>query len=387
MDLNDYFDPVSLEKPSYRFLQIKSSFGGSIRIHTPDQPIQISPSVEIAIVGVCEDRNSPNHGAAKAPDIIRSHLYQLARLVKKTGIVDLGNLRQGRTVQDTYYAVREVIRQLIEKNICPVLIGGTQDITWGMASAYEASFLSYNLVTVDARLDVRKPLRTFDSTSYLNKLLFARGKKLFHYVNLGHQLYYLPPGTLSLLEKYRYESLGIGQIRSSLKEIEPVIRDADLLSIDMGAIKRSDSPGYYHPCPNGFYGEEICQISRYAGTSNRISSFGLFEANPSFDSSDQTMQLAAQIIWYFLDGFLRRHKEFPAAKAPDFTKYIVTLPSLEQKIVFYKSKNTDRWWMEVPVHHPPGKGKVIAACSYEDYLTAGNQEIPERWLKIFRKLN
>jgi hypothetical protein len=31
--------------------------------------------------------------------------------------------------------------------------------------------------------------------------------------------------------------------------------------------------------------------------------------------------------------------------------------------------------------------KILISCSHEDYICACNQEIPDRWLKAFRKLN
>jgi formiminoglutamase len=387
MDLNDYFDPVSMDKPEHRLLQIRSSFGGNIRVHTPDVPIRLSAATQLALFGIPEDRNSPNQGASLAPDAIRGQLYQLARTGARVKIIDLGNLKHGLTIQDTYYAIRDVIHHLLEHSVCPVIIGGTQDLTYGITMAYESLAIPYNLVTIDSRLDFSKPLRQFDSTCYLNKVLFQKGKSLFHYVNLGHQLYYLSPGDLAIIEKLHYESLGLGQIRSKIREMEPILRDADMLSLDMGAVRQSDAPGYFNPGPNGFYGEEICQVARYAGSSDRIGTFGLFEVNPSFDQRGQSALLAAQVIWYFVDGFSKRKREFPSARSSDFTKYIVHISGMDQRIVFFKSKHTDRWWMEVPVLEENRKGRILAACSYEDYLSASNQEIPDRWLKIFRKMN
>ena len=39
-----------------------------------------------------------------------------------------------------------------------------------------------------------------------------------------------------------------------------------------------------------------------------------------------------------------------------------------------KSKKTKRWWMQMP-------DKNFIACSYNDYLSASMNDIPERWLR------
>jgi len=46
----------------------------------------------------------------------------------------------------------------------------------------------------------------------------------------------------------------------------------------------------------------------------------------------------------------------------------------EVETVFLQSKKTGRWWMQLP------DNKYIA-CSYQDYLLASSNEIPERWLR------
>ena len=55
--------------------------------------------------------------------------------------------------------------------------------------------------------------------------------------------------------------------------------------------------------PNGFDGKEICAISRYAGISNKVSSFGIFEYKSS-NEDEVTEMLISQIIWYFIEGVM-----------------------------------------------------------------------------------
>ncbi len=165
--------------------------------------------------------------------------------------------------------------------------------------------------------------------------------------------------------------------------MEPVIRDADFISIDFNSVKHADAPGNFQPSPNGLYGEDICQLARYSGLSDQLSMFMINEVNPLFDINNQTSHLAAQAIWYFIDGFSHRKVEQPD-DSENFMKYIVNHDSIGHDLVFYKSEKTNRWWLEIP---SVKKKTHIISCSYEDYLLAGNQEIPNRWWKAYQKIN
>jgi hypothetical protein len=169
--------------------------------------------------------------------------------------------------------------------------------------------------------------------------------------------------------------------------MEPYLRDANLVSFDIGAVKQTDAPGYFQPSPNGLYSEEICQLAKYSGSGSRLKSFGLFETNPKFDVNNNTALLSAQILWYFLDGYSIKRSEYPGPHSEEFTKFIVSLNEINHDIVFYKNNHTDLWWMEIPVLKASRSEKVIIACSHEDYQAASNQEIPDRWLKIYKKFN
>ena len=101
LDLNDYFDPVSIEKPLWSHLTEPSSFSHNLLINTENREIADLDKIPLAIVGVPDDRRSPNKGCAGAPDEIRSELYQLSRLPAKMKIADLGNLKKGVSFDDS----------------------------------------------------------------------------------------------------------------------------------------------------------------------------------------------------------------------------------------------------------------------------------------------
>ena len=142
-------------------------------------------------------------------------------------------------------------------------------------------------------------------------------------------------------------------------------------------------PATRYPSPNGLLAEEACQLARYAGLSDQVSCFGIFEVNPEYDHHDQTAHLAAQAIWYFIEGFSQRKREIPSQTNPDFKVFMVNHQDMEHALTFYKSQVTGRWWMEVPVMKT-GK-QMIVSCSGEEYQQACNHDIPEMWWKAFQR--
>jgi hypothetical protein len=93
------------------------------------------------------------------------------------------------------------------------------------------------------------------------------------------------------------------------------------------------------------------------------------------------------MLWYFFEGFSLRANDYPYTSKEEYTKYIVPLE--DDDLYFYKSNKTDRWWLDVP--YPDGKSDSIVRhalipCSYNDYINATEQEIPDRYWKAYRKL-
>jgi formiminoglutamase len=381
MDLNDYFEPVALDKPDDSFRISEAMFGRNIRIHTPNTLIDEISQYHLAIVGVPEDRNSGNTGSGQAPDRIRSKLYELYRVNEKLRIIDLGNLKRTDRINDTYFGIRDVVLDLLNNQVTVVVIGGSQDITQGIFMAYEVARDSVSMVTVDSRFDLEEG--PVSSSSWFTQVL--KSKKLLRCTVLGHQQYLVNRKHQDHLEEKSCDVFRLGYLRSNLAVTEPFLRDAHLVSIDIAAVKQSDAPATRHTSPNGLSAEEFCQVARYAGLSDQLSCFGVFEVNPTYDNHDQTASLTAQAIWYFMEGFSQRKREIPSEINTDFKVFLVNHQDMEHALTFYKSAITGRWWMEVPVMKT-GK-RVMVACSDEEYQQACNHDIPEMWWKAFQKVN
>jgi formiminoglutamase len=383
MSLTDYFEPVSLERSNDFDPANQGLFCHNITIHTPDNPIRDLNSFQVAILGVNESRGCPVKGVDLTPDIVREKLYQLSGFEKNIKIIDLGNLRQGKEQKDTYFGLRDVVLELLSYNILPIVIGGSQDITYGIFLAFEYLQKPYTLTTVDNRIDVA--FSSYDKITFRNYLnsLILENKFIFEYLNIGQQACFASAENSDLFENLFFESLRLGNLRNNLIIAEPYLRDSTILSIDFSAVRNADAPGQATASPNGFNAEDICQIARYAGFGEGIKVFGLFDISPVLDSNLTTCNLAAQTIWYFLDGYSIRVNENPSANPQEFKRFIVSFDE-NNTLVFYKSLLTQRWWCEVPAKD----AKVyIISCSELDYQKAGNNEIPDRWLKMLKKLN
>lgn len=368
----------------------KSHLSQQITRHISGKPFPDISNCQIAIIGVEETRNAVNNTSASGgPDLIRSHLYNLHSGPFKLQIADLGNIITGNSADDTYVALSEVLAELIENKVIPIIIGGSQDLTWACYKAYEKLRRIINIVAVDRQFDLGSEENFLHSESYLKKIIVQQPNYLFNYSNIGYQTYFVSQESIKLMENMFFDVCRLGIARAELAEVEPTIRNADLLSMDIGAVRAGDAPGHASATPNGFNGDEICRIARYAGLSENLSSIGFFEYNPQYDPRGFTAQLIAQMIWYFLEGFYYRKNEDPVADPGDFIKYFVPVSSNEDGITFYRSKNTDRWWMEIGAKaniKPEFRRHNLVPCSLRDYNTAGENDLPDRWWKAYQKL-
>jgi formiminoglutamase len=386
VDLNDYFNPVSIEGPEFEHLAAQAGFPHNITIHTDNTPLKEIGRFKIALIGVPESRNSPNSGSQRGPDMIRGQLYKLAKIPGKSKIIDLGNMKQGVTFNDTIAGLTDILSLLFSENLFPVIIGGSSALIPAIDKAISQFFTKYTLMAVDPRIDFSSERKVPDSFNYLNSILNNHKSTFAHYINIGYQTYLNDQQIINRFLKRRSELLRIGDVRQAIHLTEPLFRDSDVAIFDISSVRQSDAPGTISPSSNGFYGEEICLLSRYAGISDKLKVFGLFDVNPDFDIRNQTTGLAAQILWFFLEGFSQKQYETPVldlSNSGRFIKYHVRVTDLDDDLIFVKSSLTDRWWIELQVENDHNQ---YIACSHEDYLKANRNEVPDRWVQAVERL-
>jgi arginase family enzyme len=394
MSLSDFFTPIDTGKIIPKKGYFTSQLGSKIEHFSVDFP-SLEEKIDIALIGVQEDRNAVNNpGCALSPDHVREKLYLLHEGNYNAKIVDLGNIRQGATVTDTYFALKTVVHELVKKDIIPVIIGGGQDLTYAQYLAYETLEQKVDLVIIDSKFDLDDdgiPEDSIETTSesYLNKIFLHQPNYLFNYSNLGYQTYFTSQESLRMMDKLYFDVHRVGELAGNVAVAEPIIRNATMISFDIGVIRSSDAGGNANAGPNGFTGAEACQLARYAGINDKLTSIGFYEFNPAYDNNGQTALLLAQMTWYFIDGFYGRKRDFPLNPKSQYLIYKTSLKHEEHELVFVKSKKSDRWWMQVPYPNAGSKNERfhLVPCQYDDYKTAVSGEMPDLWWRTYQKLN
>ena len=382
----DFLTPLEESVITHLETCSESCLGNSVQLFTSVENFPSLEEVNIAVFGVKEDRNTINNkGCGKDFKFIRQKFYELFAGDWQTQIADLGNVEKGNSVSDTYFAVKEIIAALLKENIIPIILGGSQDLTYVNYRAYDLLEQSVNITSVDSRFDLGNLEDELSSQSYLSKIIMEQPNNLFNYCNVGYQTYFNSQEEINLLENLYFDAYRLGKAKD-LENIEPAFRNADIVSIDIGAVRQSEAPANNNASANGFYGEELCAIARYAGLSDKVSSFGIYEYNTFLDRDYQTASLIAQAIWYFIEGVNKRVKDYPFSSKENYQKFTVLLEN-DEPLIFFKSNKTGRWWLELKVlSDNKYKRHALIPCTYKDYSEALQQKIPEKWYKAMQKL-
>ena len=327
--------------------------------------------VQIVLLGCGEQRGSGMIGAeSTAPEIIRRHFYQLFYWHTDIRIADIGNIRAGASFTDSYAALKTVVRELIGDGKTVVILGGSHDLTLPQYQAHIDNKKTIEATCVDALIDLNMD-SPFRHENFLMEMLTSEPNYVRHYNHIAFQSYYVHPRMLEIMDKLRFDCFRVGHVKETIDEMEPVIRNSDLLSFDISAIANSYAPANT-VSPNGLSGEEACLLFRYAGLSHNVKSIGIYGYNPHHDKDELTAKQVSQMLWYMLDGRSRGTREAQLNEKDSFNEYHIAFAEVDT--VFLQSKKTGRWWMQLPDKH-------YIACSYKDYLLASSNEIPERWLR------
>ncbi|MFY0594189.1 formimidoylglutamase [Roseivirga sp.] len=367
MNLKLFFTP-----PSFEFDGPNNAIGHSFKQLQSDD-FNIS-QMNLALVGI------NTRGDA---DLIRGKLFNLKRSQANYRMADLGNIQPGDSAQDTQARIREVCEFLISQRVIPILIGGNQDLALGQYKGYEQSKKLISVINVDAFLDMESEGEP--SNQFLNDLLTHQPNYLFSYSHLAHQSYLIDANQMKALDKLYFESLRLGELRYDIKQAEPLIRMADMLTFDISAIRSSDAPGNPSAQPFGLSGEEACQLTWYAGINEKMTSVGFHGYHPSLDDDVlKTASVMATMVWYFIDGYYNR-KDTGQFNSENYTKYTVSFEGTDDTMTFYKSRLSEKWWMLVN-YGENFLDRAYIPCGYKDYVGATHGDFPERWIKAQGKL-
>ena len=369
LNISDFLSPVHVHELLNGDDLKNGQLGKTMQIY--DEHFPDLDEADIVVVGCGEQRgNGLDEVYGQAADNIRKYFYSLYYWHSDIRLADIGNIRIGSSQADSYAALKTVVQELINERKTVIILGGSHDLTLAQYRAYTENKKLIEACCVDALIDLNMDSHNAND-NFLMEMLTGEPNFIRHYNHIGFQSYYVHPQMLETMDRLRFDCYRVGSIKENIEEMEPVVRNCNLLSFDISAIANAYAPANT-VSSNGFDGEQACVLMRYAGMSPNINTIGIYNYFPEQDRDDLTAKQIAQMIWYVLDGRSRGRKEAALDEKDSFNEYHTAFAEVET--TFLQSKKTGRWWMQLPDRH-------FIACSYKDYMLASSNEIPERWLR------
>ncbi|MCU0394795.1 MAG: arginase family protein [Chitinophagaceae bacterium] len=329
---------------------------------------------DLILLGCDEWRGMGQRQSAGNTAAVRRQLYTLFLWHGAIRIADAGTLRSGSQLTDTYAAARMVIRELLRAGKRVLLFGGSHDISLALYQAFAEERQLIECTAVDALIDLDRE-QPFPAHKFLLDMLTSEPNYVKQFNLVGFQSYFVNPQLLETIDKLRFDCFRVGKVQEKLEEVEPSIRSSHLFSFDLNALAHAYAP-VNSLSPNGFTGQEACKLMQYAGMSgtNRVSAIHGFWGK---DPHGLTAMQVAHMIWYFIDGIQKQLHETPLEERQGYNEYHTLCAEVDT--LFLQSRNTGRWWMQLP-------DQSFIPCTYTDYLVASHNDLPERWLRAQERM-
>lgn len=366
--ITDFLEPVDPARILGDEEMKEGQMGRSIAIYH-----EIFPDLNAAdiIIAGCNELRGDGDlmGTPAGMDRIRKEFYSLYFWHKDIQLADIGNIRLGATITDTYAAIRAVADEVYAAGKRFVLLGGSHDLTLGLYELFRNRGKNVEATGVDAYIDlsIDNPVR---SRNFLMEMLTGDPNMIRHYNHIGFQSYYVHPKMLETMDQLRFDCFRLGKVKEDIEEMEPVLRSSELFSFDLAAL--GSATFWEGSSPNGFNGEEACTLMRFAGMNEKLLLSGVFGYNAKTDIHGNLAKQVSQMLWYFIDGVHYGRSEAKLDHREMFMECHIAFGAVET--TFIKSRRTGRWWMQLP------DGRFVP-CSIKDFNQAGENEIPERWLR------
>ncbi len=367
-NLTDFLDPIDIHEISGDTVYKEGQIGRKTLLH--EESVPDIDEADIVLVGCNEQRGGALLHASNAANAIRTEFYNLYHWHADVRLADVGNIKTGKSLNDTYAALKMVVHELMAENKLVVVLGGSHDLTLSQYGAFADDKKGIDAVGVDAIVDINID-SPFRADNFLMELLTNEPNYMRHYNHIAFQSYFVHPRMLETMDKLRFDCFRVGNVKEHIDEMEPVIRNCSLMSFDISAMAYASAPANTLT-PNGLNGEEACTLMQYAGMSNNMQTVGIYGYRPEKDVENLTAKQISQMLWYLMDGRSRGSREAIMDEKDSFNEFHTAFAEVDT--VFLQSKKTGRWWMQLP-------DKQFIACSYKDYLLASSNEIPERWMR------
>src|SRR5436190_1053651 len=124
LKITDFLDPLDIHRISNDESYKEGQVGKVIDVYENEFP-DIGQA-DLILIGCNEERgNIGRRKSAHAPDAIRQQFYQLFYWHPDVRLADIGNIKQGATLNDTYAALKTIIKELIDIGKTVIILGGS----------------------------------------------------------------------------------------------------------------------------------------------------------------------------------------------------------------------------------------------------------------------
>jgi len=310
-------------------------------------------------------------------DLVRQSLHALRVFQESFALLDLGTLRKA-----TDSLCLPLFEELFNAGVVPVLLSADSQLNEVFLKAIQQTCIQFSFTALDDRLR-RTPFYPGTESPYWDALFSEEGKSLDHAHIIGLQGHLVPAEGFSYCEANGISLHRLGQSRQNITDLEPSLRQADLITFQMSALKYGDFPSQFPASPSGFTLDEVCQIARYAGLSDNLKGFSICGFHTESSSWGMDARALAQILWYFLEGCYQKKGDL-SGNFNGMLEYLVESSKDGRMLTFWKSNRSGRWWIQVeksPSHSGAAKEYSLIPVSYQDYLEACDGDLSERVLK------
>ena len=340
------------KEPEIFFEEFSDKFTLGYQIHKGPQ--DILPATNTCVLIGIDERISNS---------IRKELYKTSFPFDNIYLADLGNLRN----TNPEFSIA-VLNDLLSKEVNVIVLGmDDSHITTQLRSLQK---FIHNVAFIEKAGE-------FFLSDNIQKLLTSEDN-IDRAKLIGYQTHLLNPEKLN--HKKFNQSLRLGKFRNNYKEAEPILRDVEWSFFNMDSIRYSEVPGIKNTSPSGLTSEESCQIMKYLGLNSENNLINIYGYDPKFDFHGQGAMMVSQLIWYYLEGLDQMIIDNIEDKS-FISTYVVELADYDTSLIFYRSKKTGRWWVEIPAIGD--SSSFLLPCSLQDYEKATKNELSYR---IFSEL-
>lgn len=312
---------------------------------------------------------------------VRQELYSLSSFANNIKIADLGFLKSGKTNKDKASALREIIIELQELGKTLIILGENKFYSYSIYDAFEFKEKSVSLAEISPMIKFKATDEDITEDDFLNKILLNDHHRLFHFINIAYQSHYTNESVLDLINKKSWEAHRLNRIKNNINTSEYLLRNSEFISLDLSAIRHIDASDVLEPMPNGLSAYEVSKLAYYAGISDDSKIFSIWNGLANLKEESITTKLTAQIIWYFISGYVNRFNDYPDEINNNYKKIIVPIENSDKSIIFFNNKTNNRWWFEIPLNDED----YLVPCSENEYLECLKGDIPTRWIKFLNK--